>query len=93
MGVTRDAVTLHIEELVLSGFPPGSRHAIGDAVQAELTRLLSERGVGDAVARGGQGDLEGGTFRLPERPNALASGSGIAHQVYAALHQRGGKNG
>ena len=36
MAVAR--VELHIEELVLHGFPPRDRARIGDAVQAELDR-------------------------------------------------------
>ncbi len=30
-------IELHIEELVLHGFSPNDRHAIGEAVQRELT--------------------------------------------------------
>jgi hypothetical protein len=94
MGVTRDTITLHIEELVLAGFPAGSRHAIGDALQRELTRLLREGGVGAQLAPSGtQGDLDGGTVLLPAPLQGPASGSNIARQVYAVLSQRGEKNG
>lgn len=34
-------VRIHIDELVLHGFDARSRHAIGDAVQAELQRRLA----------------------------------------------------
>ena len=34
-------IELVIDELVLHGFDPRHRHAIGDAVQAELTRLMA----------------------------------------------------
>ena len=37
-------IELHIEELVLHGFSPRDRDAIGEAVQRELTRLFVEQG-------------------------------------------------
>ena len=39
-------IELVIDELVLHGFDPCHRHAIGDAVQAELTRVLAGRALG-----------------------------------------------
>ena len=36
------AVTLHIEQLVLHGFDPRDRHAIGDALRAELATLFND---------------------------------------------------
>ncbi len=38
------SIELHIEELVLHGFDPRDRHAIGDAVERELVRLLERPG-------------------------------------------------
>jgi hypothetical protein len=78
-------IELHIEELVLHGFDPHQRHAIGDAVHGELARLLAAHGIPSAgtvdVAR-----LDGGSFAL--RPGARAAGEGVARSVHAAL---GGK--
>ena len=78
-------IELHIEELVLHGFDPHQRHVIGDAVHAELARLLAQHGIdasrGIDVAR-----LDGGSFTL--RPGPHAAGEGIAASVHSAL---GGK--
>jgi hypothetical protein len=41
----RQVIDVHIDELVLHGFDPRDRLAIGDAVHAELTRLFAEPGV------------------------------------------------
>ena len=38
-------IELVIDELVLHGFDPRHRHAIGDAVKAELTRLMAGHAV------------------------------------------------
>jgi hypothetical protein len=80
-------IELHIDELVLHGFDPHQRHAVGDAVHAELARLLGEHGIdithGAEVSR-----LDGGSFAL--RPGAEAAGEGIARGVHTAL---GGKRG
>jgi hypothetical protein len=57
------AVDLHIEELVLHGFAAHDRYRIAQAVEGELARLLAERGVSPALARGGEIEsLDGGSF-------------------------------
>ena len=37
-------VIVHVERLVLNGYRPDDRHAIAEALQAELVRLLSTEG-------------------------------------------------
>ena len=78
-------IELHVEELVLHGFDPHQRHAIGDAVHGKLARLLAAHGITSAgtidVAH-----LDGGSFAL--RPGARAAGEGIARNVHAALGGR-----
>ena len=94
MGMKRDSITVHIEELVLTGFPTGSRHVIADAVQAELTRLIGEGGIGGEFASGGSYErLQGGSFTLPARIGSTASGDGIAARLHTTLSQEGGKHG
>lgn len=74
-------IDLHIEELVLDGFAPGDRHRIGAAVERELSRLLTERGVPASWAGGGEvPSLDGGTFEAkpgarPERVGAQIAGA------------------
>ncbi len=36
-------IHLHIEEIVLHGFPAGERHGIADAIQRELAAALAEQ--------------------------------------------------
>jgi hypothetical protein len=38
-------IEVHIDELVLHGFDPRSRWAIGDAIESELRELLTQQGV------------------------------------------------
>lgn len=91
MGVNRDAVSVHIETLVLHGFPSGSRHDIGDALQGELARLLVEHDMAETIVERGQGPvIDGGSFTLPARADARTSGEGIAQRVHASLSQGGG---
>ncbi len=47
-------VDLHIEELVLHGFSPGDRFRIGEAVELELTRLITEQGIPSSLSRDGE---------------------------------------
>jgi hypothetical protein len=77
------AITLHIQELVLHGFPVQGRHAVGDAVQAELTRMLSSTGLPDFVASVGETDaIDGGSFHVAPQAKPNAVGSLIAKAVY-----------
>jgi hypothetical protein len=77
------AVRLHIEELVLHGFAPADRHAIGDAVQQELTRLLREHGVAALLARGGETErLDAGSFPLAPDARPQVIGAGVARAVH-----------
>ena len=81
-------IELQIEELVLRGFAPEDRYLIGEAVQQELTRLLTERGVPPSLARGGEiGHLDGGTFAMSSGMKAEAIGSQIAQNIYGGLGQ------
>ncbi len=78
-------IELVIDELVLHGFDPRQRHAIGDAVAAELTRLaqahareLSRRPGLDVT------HLDAGTF-VARAQTPAGAGGGIANRVVTAL--------
>jgi hypothetical protein len=74
---------LHIEELVLHGFAPGDRHAIGEAVERELVRLFAEQGIPPALARGGEiARQDGGAFELAPRGGAGSVGTRVAGAIY-----------
>ncbi len=81
-------IELHIEELVLHGFSPNDRHAIGEAVQRELTRLFAEQGVHSSLRRAFEADrVDGGVFHV--KPGARAEGIGrqLGQTVYSGLQQ------
>lgn len=78
------SVNLHIEELVLHGFAPHDRHRIGDAVERELLRLLTERGV---IANADAATLHvvAPVIRIGEPSHAGAVGRQIGASVFCAL--------
>ena len=84
-------VRLHIEHLVLDGFPmtPAQRAAFTRAAEAELGRLIAASGVSDAVATGfAVPALEGGLVR-PQSPfHALSFGQDVARALYASIGRR-----
>ena len=45
------SIDLQIDELVLNGFAAADKHAIGDAFERELARLLAEQGVSPGLTR------------------------------------------
>lgn len=82
-------VTIEIDELVLHGFAAGDRYRIGEAVQAELARLIAERGLPEAANPNGPGvevaRLDGGAFAVPPGAPAAAVAAGIAAAVYRSM--------
>lgn len=76
------ALELHIEELVLHGFPAGDRFRIGDAVEQELSRLIAEQGLGLTTAMSMEA-LDAGSFKI----GASARPQSIGVQVARNLHQ------
>ena len=79
----RQVLELHIEELVLRGFQAHDRYAVGDALERELTRLLSRPG---ALAAYGpereQAHLDAGDVQL----HAGASSDVIGRQIARGIH-------
>jgi hypothetical protein len=77
-------IELIIDELVLHGFAPGDRHAIGDAVQAHLESLLAAGPI--APARSMSVDaLAPRQVQLGPKAKAGAIGSGIAQAIHGGL--------
>jgi hypothetical protein len=78
-------IELVIDELVLHGFDPRQRHAIGDAVARELTRLTRAHA---RELRGHQSmdvaRVDAGAFETPAR-TAADAGAGIARSVFTAV--------
>jgi len=80
---SQPSIKLHIEELVLHGFAPGDRHVIGDIVQGELARLLSEQGIpGSLRAEGAKDEIKGATFNLAHEAKPRTIGRHLAQVVY-----------
>lgn len=73
-------IELHIEELVLHGFDPRDRHAIADAVQSELTRLVGERGLHAQSIEAPR--LDAGTIELN---GTRGAGAPIAQALHSTL--------
>jgi hypothetical protein len=87
MDLTRP-LALHIDELVLDGFPPLDRGRLAIAVERALARLLAEQGVPAGLAESGTADrLDAGSFEVPAGRDAEAVGAGIARAVYGGLRR------
>lgn len=79
-------VQVHIEELVLHGFPPGDRHVIAAAVQRELATMFEQRDLPPSIFHSGEiARVEGGAFTIAPRGKAARVGHQIAQAVYGGL--------
>lgn len=74
-------VELHIEELVLHGFPPLDARAVGEAVERELAALMAER---PPRARLAADAVRGGSF-VAQSLAAGSLGAAIAGRIGGAL--------
>lgn len=79
----RPDVHVHVEELVLHGFEPADRNRIGAAVQQELARLVTERGV---ASREREGPLST-SINLPANPPARIVGTRVARALFGVLRR------
>lgn len=80
-------VTLHIDALVLDGFPAGDRHRIADTFERELGRLLAERGLPSSWSSGGATDrLDAGEI-APAPDGRGTTGHDIARALYRGFTQ------
>ena len=79
-------VRLHIERLVLDGFPAGDRDRIAAALEVELTRLFAEQGVPPGLTGGGAiPALDGGAFDVTPGARPDRIGAQAAESLYGGL--------
>lgn len=82
-------IELHIEQLVLHGFEAGDREAIGEAVRAELVRLLTEKGLPASLEGGLEiGKISTGVFHVGHGESAGGIGEQVASTVHGGLTSR-----
>lgn len=82
------SIELHIEELVLEGFEQVDRHGIAEAVEQELTRLFTEKGIPPSLADGGKiNRLDGGAFQIEPDSRPETIGTRVAQAVYGGLRK------
>jgi hypothetical protein len=80
------SIDLHIEELVLHGLPlSGSQGSVMQAaIQTELARLLTEKGL-NHVSASATPHLSAGSIQLPNDNKPANLGQQIAQAIYGCL--------
>lgn len=79
-------IELHIEKLVLHGLSSSDRHRIGRAVELELARLFTERGLPSALSQDRNfAQVDSGTFNVTPNAKTATIGTQIAQSVYAGF--------
>jgi hypothetical protein len=90
----KKSVSVHIEELVLHGYPSADRRRIAAAVEQELARLIREQGVSRLSRNPVSLDsVNAGTIRVRANQTAAATGAGIGGAIYRSLGRRGVRSG
>ncbi len=84
------AVEVQIDELVLHGFDPRDRNAIGDALERRLAELLRGDGLPASATLAGQlslAQLDAGAFEVARGAKATDIGRRLADAVFEVLTQ------
>lgn len=79
-------IEVHIEQIVLHGYSPADTHRLGEALQAELTRLVQKQGVnGSGMGNLSLQTLDGGRLKAAENPSTEMLGARLAHSIHQVL--------
>lgn len=85
----KQPIELHIEELVLHGFPPHQAYQIGRIVEEELGRLFYDRGLPPMLSQEGNfKHLSLSPLELGNEVDAKQIGSQIAQTLYQGFQLR-----
>jgi hypothetical protein len=85
-------INLHIERLILDGLQVGRNQEphVQAAVEAELTRLLSENGLASHFKTGGAVPrLDASAMHLTASSSPIQMGTQIARSVYSGMGSKG----
>ena len=74
-------IEVHIEELILHGFAPGTRWEVADALQSELRGLFAERGLPTGWHASPE-RIEAGAIHAGAKTKPASTGEQIARAVY-----------
>ena len=80
---------LHIDELVLEGFPEGSHAEIAAAVRSELARIFAEADhLPPSLAQNkAVRYVDGGSFQVHQDASPQAVGNQVAQAIYGGLRE------
>jgi hypothetical protein len=83
----RTTVDLEIRELVLHGFSSSEAQRVGAALEAELGRLLTERGMPRMLAANAEiPSVDAGRINRPATAAPEATGAELAKAAYGGLN-------
>jgi hypothetical protein len=82
------SIDVHIQELVLHGFPPSQRHAIAEAVERGLAQMLVLHDVPRSFHHQTyHEELHGGSFHVKAGSRPQTIGTSIARSIYKGLNR------
>jgi hypothetical protein len=79
------AVEVHIEELVLHGFPESSRMSIAAALESQLGQLFTERGFAGAPSAIDVESLRTNSVEVPPNTPADKVGRDLGQAIYRSV--------
>jgi len=84
--VNPHSLEIHIEEIVLCGFPPIDRYRLGEAVELELGRLFGQEGAPPSLGVSREiGRLDCGSFEVPDGSTPEETGTRVARALFGRL--------
>jgi hypothetical protein len=84
-GPANHGLGLRIDELLLHGFRPSDRYVIAAAVERELGRLFTEKGVPPGGEARSFFQVDAGFFEVPHDATPDAVGTGVARAIHRSV--------
>jgi len=82
---TGETLELEIDRLELEGFEPEEPERVRSALEAELARLISERGLPARLSSRTEAAFDGGALTANDLGSPERLGQAIARHIYAEL--------
>jgi hypothetical protein len=86
---TNQRVEILIDELVLHGFSPADRHAIGNALTLELQQLVATGHAGELTGLKDMSSIRAGNISIKQDTKPTMIGTQIAGAVHGSLAAHG----
>lgn len=84
-------IVLHIDEILVNGFDHTDPQRVRQAVERELTQLITQKGLAESLTSDSEfSHINGGNIRIEQGHNSDTLGTRVAGNIYQGISQNTG---